>query len=82
MGGLGVAFSPPDVPAVPLVSFAVYGMGIAAVQSLMWALQADTVEYGDWASGMRIEGEHFAAWLVGAGPSERSGSDTVDHPFG
>ncbi|MET7427277.1 MFS transporter [Dactylosporangium sp. NPDC005555] len=61
IGGLGIAFSPPDVPAVPLVSLAVYGMGIAAVQSLMWALHADTVEYGDWASGIRIEGANYAA---------------------
>jgi glucuronide carrier protein len=46
---------------LPLVCFAVYGIGIAAVQSLMWALQADTVEYGEWKSGLRTEGTNYAA---------------------
>jgi len=61
LGGLGVALSPPSVLALPLVSFAVYGIGIAAVQSLMWALQSDTVEYGEWRSGARTEGINYAA---------------------
>ena len=41
--------------------FAVYGAGIAAVQALMWALQADTVEYGEWVAGARTEGTNYAA---------------------
>jgi Na+/melibiose symporter-like transporter len=31
-----------------IVAFAVYGVGIAGCQALMWALQADTVDYGEW----------------------------------
>ena len=27
----------------------------------MWALQADTVEYGEWESGVRTEGTNYAA---------------------
>lgn len=46
---------------LPLAFFAVYGIGIAAVQSLMWALPADTVEYGEWKSGVRTEGTNYAA---------------------
>jgi glucuronide carrier protein len=61
VGGVGIALSPPSVLALPLISFAVYGIGIAACQSLMWALQNDTVEYGEWKSGVRSEGINYAA---------------------
>lgn len=61
VGGVGIALSPPSVPALAIVSFAVYGIGIAVVQSLMWAMQSDTVEYGEWTSGSRTEGSNYAA---------------------
>jgi glucuronide carrier protein len=38
----------------------VYGAGIAAVQNLIFALQADTVEYGEWETGVRTEGSNYA----------------------
>jgi glucuronide carrier protein len=38
----------------------VYGVGIAAVQNLIFALQADTVEYGEWETGVRTEGSNYA----------------------
>ena len=61
VGGVGVALSPPSVPALVFVLFAVYGAGIAAVQNLIFALQADTVEYGEWETGVRTEGSNYAA---------------------
>lgn len=61
VGGAGIALAPPSVLVLPLICFAVYGIGIAAVQALMWALQADTVEYGEWKSGVRTEGTNYAA---------------------
>lgn len=61
IGGAGIALSPPSVPAFAVVSFAVYGVGIAVVQALMWAMQADTVEYGEWRTGSRTEGSNYAA---------------------
>jgi glucuronide carrier protein len=60
-GGLGIAFAPPSVLALPVIAFAVYGVGIAAVQALMWALQADTVDYGEWKTGVRGEGVNYSA---------------------
>ena len=60
-GGVGIALTVPTVPVLPFVFFAVYGIGIAALQALMWALQADTVEYGEWESGVRTEGSNYAA---------------------
>lgn len=60
-GGVGVALIPPSQLVLAMVSFAVYGIGISGVQALMFALQADTVEYGEWASGVRTEGTDYAA---------------------
>ncbi len=31
-------------------------VGVQMVMTVMWALEADTVEYGEWRTGMRIEG--------------------------
>jgi glucuronide carrier protein len=59
-GGIGIALSPPSAPVLAFVSFAVYGIGLAIVQALMWTLQSDTVEYGEWRSGVRTEGSNYA----------------------
>jgi glucuronide carrier protein len=60
LGGVGIALTPPSVLVLALVFFAVYGAGIAAVQNLIFALQADTVEYGEWETGARTEGSNYA----------------------
>jgi glucuronide carrier protein len=60
-GGLGIVLAPTSVLALPIIAFAVYGVGIAAVQALMWALQADTVDYGEWRTGVRSEGINYSA---------------------
>ncbi|HEY9494510.1 MAG TPA: glycoside-pentoside-hexuronide (GPH):cation symporter [Intrasporangium sp.] len=61
IGGLGVALVPPSLLWLAMVCFAVYGIGISAVQAVMFALQADTVEFGEWTSGVRTEGSNYAA---------------------
>ena len=60
IGAAGIALTPPSVRALAFVCFAVYGVGIAAVQNLIFALQADTVEYGEWETGVRSEGSNYA----------------------
>jgi glucuronide carrier protein len=45
-----------------IVFFALYGIGLAAVNMLMFALEADTVEYGEWRSGVRTEGTTYAVF--------------------
>ena len=62
VGAIGVAVSPPSVPALAVVSFGLYGIGLAAVNTLMWALEADTVEYGEWRCGVRTEGTTYAVF--------------------
>ena len=42
--------------------FGLYGVGLAAVNTLMWALEADTVEYGEWRTGVRTEGTTYAVF--------------------
>lgn len=41
-------------------AFGVAGVGTMMASTVMWALEADTVEYGEWATGVRIEGLTYA----------------------
>jgi glucuronide carrier protein len=58
--GVGITLSPPSTVWVPLVFFALMGVSTAGVNTLMWALEADTVEYGEWKTGVRTEGITYA----------------------
>ena len=60
VGSIGIALSPPSIPVLAFISFAVYGVGLAVVQALMWTLETDTVEYGEWKTGARTEGSNYA----------------------
>ncbi len=62
VGGVGVFFLPADPVALPLIAWGVAGLGIATLNALMWAMEADTVEYGEWRSGIRAEGATYAAF--------------------
>ncbi len=60
VAAIGIALTPPSLVWLAVVLFGLYGIGIAAVNTLMWALEADTVEYGEWRSGVRTEGTTYA----------------------
>jgi glucuronide carrier protein len=60
VGGAGISLSPPSTPAIPIIFFGVVGIAIAVVNTLMFALEADTVEYGEWKTGIRTEGATYA----------------------
>jgi glucuronide carrier protein len=60
VAGVGISLSPPSVPAVAIVFFGLMGIALAAVNILMFALEADTVEYGEWKTGVRTEGITYA----------------------
>ena len=60
VSGLAVATAPGSVPAVGLTAFGVLGLGLGAVNTLIFALQADTVDFGEWSSGIRAEGSSYA----------------------
>ena len=60
VGSVGITLAPPDRPVLAIVAFGVMGIAIAGVNTLMWALEADTVEYGEWRTGVRTEGITYA----------------------
>jgi glucuronide carrier protein len=60
VAGIGISVSPPSTPWVSMVFFGIMGVSTAGVNTLMWALEADTVEYGEWKTGVRTEGITYA----------------------
>ena len=60
LAGVGISFSPPSTPWVSMIFFGIMGVSTAGVNTLMWALEADTVEYGEWKTGVRTEGITYA----------------------
>ena len=57
---MGISLSPPSITWLPIVFFALMGVSTAGVNTLMWALEAETVEYGEWRTGVRTEGITYA----------------------
>jgi hypothetical protein len=51
------------------VIFGVLGFGLRAIDALIFALQADSVDYGEWRSGVRAEGR---PWLRSRSPLDSS----------
>src|SRR5690606_33025964 len=51
-----------ETPMFGPVAFFFLGIGINGVNTLMWALEADCVEYGEWRTGMRTEGTTYAVF--------------------
>ncbi len=58
--GLGLALSPGGTPAVGITFFGLFGIALGMVNTLIFAIQADTVDYGEWQSGIRAEGSNYA----------------------
>ena len=51
-----------ETPLYGPLAFFFLGLGVNGVNTLMWALEADTVEYGEWKTGMRTEGTTYAVF--------------------
>lgn len=62
VGCLGVMFAPASVPAFAIGFFVFIGVGLAVVNTVMWSLEADTVEYGEWKTGSRTEGAAYSVF--------------------
>jgi glucuronide carrier protein len=60
IGGVGLFFVPAELPLLALLCIAVKGFGVQLINTLMFALEADTVEYGEWKTGKRAEGATYA----------------------
>jgi glucuronide carrier protein len=60
VGAVGFALAPGSAPALGIASYGVLGLGLGVINALIFALQADTVEYGEWKSGVRAEGASYS----------------------
>jgi glucuronide carrier protein len=60
VGGIAIFVLPNGHLWIALLFLAVKGLGGALINTVMFALEADTVEYGEWKSGQRSEGATYA----------------------
>lgn len=60
IGGAVMFFSPADVVWLGFTGLLLAQLGIVLVNMLVWTLEADTVEYGEWKTGVRSEGIIYA----------------------
>ena len=61
VGFVIVALVPAGGSLVPaLVAFLIYGVGFGGTNALMFSMQADTVDYGEWKTGTRAEGGSYS----------------------
>ncbi|MCW2810901.1 MAG: glucuronide transporter, partial [Friedmanniella sp.] len=60
VGGVGLFFAPADMFWLVLLTLAVKGVGASLINTVMFGLEADTVEYGEWQTGKRSEGATYA----------------------
>jgi glucuronide carrier protein len=60
VGGVGLFFAPATMFWLVLLTLAVKGIGASLINTVMFGLEADTVEYGEWKTGKRSEGATYA----------------------
>lgn len=59
-GGTIIFFTPASQVWIGFAGLVVSLVGVLAVNIVVWALEADTVEYGEWRTGVRTEGITYA----------------------
>ena len=60
VGGAIIFFTPASQVWVGFAGLVISLAGVLAVNIVVWALEADTVEYGEWKTGVRTEGTTYA----------------------
>lgn len=60
IASLGVAFAPAAQPIWGIIAYGLLGIPFGLAATLIWALQADTVDYGEWKAGVRAEGASYS----------------------
>ena len=60
VGGLVVFLAPAPMVWLAFAGVMVTQVGLLLTSMLVWALEADTVEYGEWKTGIRTEGITYA----------------------
>lgn len=62
-GAIGAALlflATADAPWLAWIGIVLVGISSGYVNSLMWNMEADTIEYGEWKTGLRTEGTTYA----------------------
>ncbi|WP_411374255.1 glycoside-pentoside-hexuronide (GPH):cation symporter [Arthrobacter sp. MPF02] len=59
-GGLIVFLAPAEAPWLAVAGIVLAQLSSASVGIVTWALIADTVEYGEWKTGVRVQGINYA----------------------
>jgi glucuronide carrier protein len=60
VGGIGLFLTPDGTLWLALLCLGIKGIGVSLINTVMFGLEADTVEYGEWKSGRRSEGATYA----------------------
>ncbi len=60
IGGVGLFLAPANMFWLVLLTLAIKGVGASLINTVMFGLEADTVEYGEWQTGKRSEGATYA----------------------
>jgi glucuronide carrier protein len=62
VGGVALFLTPAGFAVPALLFLAIKGAGAALINTVMFGLEADTVEYGEWKTGKRSEGATYAVF--------------------
>ncbi len=62
LAGAGIALSPATIPALGIACFGVLGLGTGSIIVMLYSMVADTVDYGEWMTGVRAEGVNYAVF--------------------
>lgn len=60
LGYIVIFFSPEQSLVTALIAWFLLGAGTGGSNSLMFSMQADTVDYGEWKTGIRAEGGSYS----------------------
>lgn len=60
LGLVIIGFTPTGNLPIALLAFLLYGIGFGGTNALMFSMQADTVDYGEWKTGTRAEGGAYS----------------------
>jgi glucuronide carrier protein len=82
LSGIAVAFAPASIPAIAIVAFAFLGIGLGGVNTVSFALQADTVEYGEWRTGSRTEGATYSIFSFTRKVGQALGAAAASYTIG
>jgi glucuronide carrier protein len=82
LAGLAVAIAPSSVPATAIVAFACFGVGLGGVNTVSFALQSDTVEYGEWQTGSRNEGATYSIFSFTRKVGQAIGAAAASYAIG